>query len=80
MTLTVGMLLSKRVHSMQSVPIPRSFLFKELLAMKCLDGHKNVKLILWRMVSNFIKYKDEHFLFSCVQYESCNTYKCRVTF
>ena len=63
MTLTVGMLLAKFVHSMQRVPIPCSFLLIQLLAKKCLDGHKNVKLSLWWMVSNFIKYKEEHILF-----------------
>ena len=67
MILTVVMLLAKCVHSLQRVPIPRSFLFVQLLTMKCFDGNKNVKLSLWWMVSNFIEYKDEHFFFSCVQ-------------
>ena len=40
MTLTVGVLLAKCVHSLQRVPIPLSFLFKQLLAMKCIDGQK----------------------------------------
>ena len=44
MTLTMGMLLAKFVNSMQRVPIPRSFLFIQLLAMKCLDSHKKSKV------------------------------------
>ena len=44
MTLNVGMLLAKCVHIMKRAPFPRSFLFIQLLAMECLDGHKNVKL------------------------------------
>ena len=75
MTLTMDMLLAKCVHSMQRVPFPRSFLFHEMLrwSQKCkikslADGFK------------LIKFKDEHFLFSCVQYESCNTYTCCTTF
>ena len=57
------MLLAICVHSTQRVQTPRNFIFIHSLAMECLDGHKNVKLSLWRMISNFIKYKDRHFLF-----------------
>ena len=79
MTLTMNMLLAKFVHSMQRVPIPRSFPFIQLLPMKCLDGHKKCNVKSLADGFKFIKYKDEHLLYSCVQYESCNTYTRRAT-
>ena len=75
MIFTVGMLLAKCVHSMQRFPIPRYFLFTTF-DHKMLRWSQKCKAKLLADGKNFIKNKDEHFLFSCVQYESCNTYSC----